>query len=292
MPLNVPKSYSYIPLVQGETIINTKVSKRARGYIGGTFFRSKDRGQQANSIKLDLDENRSQQVGDLIVHYDVIKSNEMLISPDEIKLEIFKFDLNWYEEIEIIGEGSAISRVRFIGIMGQISFSDYGPFKTGSIIRTPKAMFIIHGSLTPGAVTRIVPRVKKYPLQWITKSIDNEGVPETIQGWSIDSLRSAVNADPTSWIYMPLRPSAAGLTDGEDVTDTQIDADLLVSFSLTSLTGGDGLPTYPTGFNTGPDRTLIHLNYSEQDDGSLGVVNQILEWNGSSSTDGFWDVYA
>jgi hypothetical protein len=296
MPLNVPKSYEYTPVSSGETIINTKVSKRARAYAGGTFFRSRERGQQTNSIKVDLDENRTQHVGDLIVHFDAIRSSEMLISSDEIQLEIFSINLNWNQEIEIIGEGSAISRVRFIGIMGQISvgglISEHGPFTMGSIIRLPNITFKLTGSLTAGTVTKIVPRVKRYPLTWTPKTIDVGGFPVTIYGWSIDRLRQAVNADLTGWIYMPRRPSGPGLTDGEDVTDNKVDADLLQTFSTIVLTGGDGLPLYPSGLSTGPDRTLIHLNYSEEDDGSLGVVNQIFEWNGKSSTDGFWDVYA
>lgn len=295
MPLNVPKAYTYTPVSSGETKVITKIAKRSRLNIGGTFFRSIERGQQANLIKIDLDENRNAQLGDVIIHNDVININEMLISSDDIKLEIYDNQLNWYEEIRVFGKGSAISSVEFISISRRLSvggtIATYGPYAMGSVIRLPKITFSLQGSLTEGIPTVIKPRFKKYPLNWIAKTTDVDGFPVTSYGWSIEDLRASINADPTAWVYMPKRGSVAGAKDGEDIQDEGVDSLLLVSFSSTPMSGGDGLPTYPSGLHTGPDRTLIHLNYSEKDDGSLGVVNQILEWNGSSGTNGFWDVY-
>ena len=54
MPLNVPKAYTYTPVSSGETKVISKVAKRSRLNIGGTYFRSIERGQQANLIKIDL----------------------------------------------------------------------------------------------------------------------------------------------------------------------------------------------------------------------------------------------
>lgn len=295
MPLNKTKVYTYTPVSSSETKLITKVSTRSRLNIGGTYFRSKERGQSANLIKISLDENRNQRVGDVIIHNDVININEMLISQDDIKLEIYENRLNWYEEIRIFGKGSAISSAEFISNSRHLSFSStsttYGPFKVGSVIRLPKITFLLRGSLTEGVPTVIKPRFKKYPLNWVSKTIDVEGMMITKSGWSIEDLRSSINSDPSSWVYMPSRPSALGLNDGEDKQDFGVDSLLLQSFTTSAMSGGDGLPAYPTGLHTGPDRTLIHLNYSEDDDGSLRVVNQILEWNGSSGTNGFWDVY-
>ena len=296
MPLNKTKVYTYTPVSSGETKVITKVSTRSRLYIGGTYFRSKERGQQANMIKIDLDENRSRRVGDVIIHNDVINQTEMLISSDDIKLEIYDSKLNWYEEIRVFGKGSAISSVEFISISRRLSvggtIATYGPYKIGSVIRLPNITFSMQGSLTEGLPTVIKPRFKKYPLSWIAKTVETDGgVPSTTYGWSIEGLRALINADPEAWVYMPRRNTAVGALDAEDIQDEGIDSLLLESFSSTPMAGGDGLPTYPTGLHTGPDRTLIHLNYSEKDDGSLGVVNQILEWNGSSGTNGFWDIY-
>jgi hypothetical protein len=86
--------------------------------------------------------------------------------------------------------------------------------------------------------------------------------------------------------------TTAPTTGAEDVQDDGVDADFITAVEMMSMKGGNGLPTAPVGLNTGPDRVMVHLNYSEQNDGSMGVLNQIFEWQGSSATIGSWQRYS
>ena len=298
MPLNVPKDYLFTPISSGETRIITRSARRSRLWVGGTFFRSVDLGEYTNAIRISLDENRDAQVGSLIVHNTAIVSSKMYFDSGDTQVEIFDNQLDWFEEIRIFGQGSAITSVAFISISRHLSVGEvigvYGPFKLGDVIRTPKLVFRLTGSgLTTSPVIR--PQYKNYPLTWITVDIGEEGVPEMVSGWSIDQLRLSVNADQDDpLVTMPARPSdpVPPEPDGEDVQDFENDAPLLSSFPPKFMENGEGLPAYPTDIVTGPDRALVHLNYAEDLKGSLSVINQILEWSGSSATSGSWTRYS
>jgi len=286
MPLNVPKSYSFTPISSGENKMISRSSRRSRLWVGGTFFRSIQLGSSANLIRISLDENKAARLGNLIVHNTAIVSSKMYFDSGNTQVEIYDNQLDWFEEIRIFGQGLAISRVEFISISRHLSVAKvigiYGPFKIGDVIRTPKLSFKVTGTLTSSPVIR--PQYKSYPLTWITVDVGEEGIPELKSGWSIDAIRSRVNSDGDPLISMPVR--------GYDKQDFEIDAALLTSFPPKFMATGDGLPAYPVGLSTGPDRTLIHLNYAETQDGELREINQVLEWSGSSATSGSWTRYA
>jgi len=68
-------------------------------------------------------------------------------------------------------------------------------------------------------------------------------------------------------------------------------------FPKTYLFGADGAPErpdqwpgYPFTIASGPQRTCMHINWSERfrDDGSLELLNLLLQWAGESLDDGQW----
>ena len=76
-----------------------------------------------------------------------------------------------------------------------------------------------------------------------------------------------------------------------DAQDSRIDDPTLHAFNDTYLGGGDGLPEYPVE-STGPTRALVHINYGERPDGTLGDINIVYEWVGVSQTVGEWKRYS
>lgn len=65
-----------------------------------------------------------------------------------------------------------------------------------------------------------------------------------------------------------------------------------LEFPETYLGGGDGLPLTPSGIITGPERSLVHINYGEDNSGNLSqLINNVYEWVGSSIKNGKWDLY-
>jgi hypothetical protein len=113
-----------------------------------------------------------------------------------------------------------------------------------------------------------------------------------VTGWNIGALRSALANSATTWVKMPSRGTTQTPATPEDVLDTGVDEVVMTAFQKTYMNGGDGLPASPDLVLTGPDRALIHLNYAELDDGSLGEHNKVYEWVGESSAAGSWQIYA
>lgn len=65
-----------------------------------------------------------------------------------------------------------------------------------------------------------------------------------------------------------------------------------LEFPETYLSGADGLPLTPVGIITGPQRSLVHINYGEDITGNLSqLINNAYEWVGSSAKDGMWKLY-
>jgi hypothetical protein len=65
-----------------------------------------------------------------------------------------------------------------------------------------------------------------------------------------------------------------------------------LEFPETYLSSGDGLPLTPSGIITGPERSLVHINYGEDISGNLTyLINNVYEWVGSSFKNGKWELY-
>jgi len=126
--------------------------------------------------------------------------------------------------------------------------------------------------------------------------------PVPVQVWDIVGLRAQVNAS-NPWVEMLER---SGPTPGvlptdppvenpnpADVQDLGVD-DLvagLIPFALTNLSDGDGMPISPNAEDTGPTRSLLHVNYGEAKNGELKEINTVYEWAGESSSAGSWMKY-
>lgn len=306
MPLNVPKNYAYIPNPVGPTRIVTRSARRSRLYEGGTYFRSIRRGQDANQLRLAVIEDLAPPLS-LADDQGVFVVQDLVLKPDEQifpegmsapNVSLFSLTLEWNQEIRIAVESGAM-RAKLYGIRWQIGgapaevlIEDLGIVQPGKIFTVRNRLSIkISTALTTG-VLKLKPRVKIYRLEQITVQSE-DGLTETT-GWDVVALRELIAADTAKWVSMPIR---AGIMPGaeppgSDKQDEGEDEVVLSEFEPTLMAGGDGLPTTPAGYNTGPDRTLIHLNYSEVEDGSLGVLNQIFEWAGESPSIGSWQRYS
>lgn len=299
MPLNLPSLSEYKPAAVGPVKLATRSATRSRLTTGGTYFRSKARGEQENLIRIGAFEDGAE--GVLVVHNTNIKPAEQIsatgVSPE---LQIFKLDLAWNEELRFAWNGSTWRAAKH-GIRWQIAPGGppFGPTDLGlvkdGLLNFGFAILKLTGvgSWPTGATVVLRPRTYRFTLVPLSVTDPTTSVVST--GWDIDALRGALNGS-TAWVTMPGRGTAGGdsgpPTPGTDVQDTGVDAPVLTVFPMKNLTGGDGLPSTPAGINTGPARVLVHLNYSELENGSMGEFNQVFEWVGESATIGAWERYA
>jgi hypothetical protein len=150
----------------------------------------------------------------------------------------------------------------------------------------------------------IAPRTRLYSLSALTATPPADpvtGVAGASQtGYDIADLRSKVNAS-NPWVEMKERtPLPASTGDGLPVLlpTTYIDAQdklqdelVLTTFEVKNLANGDGLPANPNTEKTGPSRSIVHVNYGELENGSLGEHNTVYEWVGDSASAGSWKKY-
>lgn len=299
MPFNIAKSYSYIPDPKGPVRMQTRSACRSRSWSGGTYFRSIELGAHTNQIKVGVFEDGNQGI--------FVEQNEVLLEAENVfgsaDISLIELSLEWNEAIKIkvidgkwwgdlysirwqIGSPPPNTPTEVITPLGYIT--------VGKLFIAPgKATFILRDAPVPGSLLELRPRTHRVTLA--TLEVTDPTTSMVTQGWDIDALRAA----DKKWVEMPARAPAAAdgtpLTPGQtgaDVQDDQgPDAAFLTAFPMTYLEGGNGLPKTPAGMNQGPERTLIHLNYSETQNGSMGVLNQVFEWVGSSVTIGSWQNY-
>lgn len=300
MPLNQPNTSKYKPNPIGAVRLMSRSATRARLTIGGSYFRSVERGEHANLIKIGVFEDGPE--GICVIQNMQMKTSEQILAVGmpPASIELFKINLGWNEQIEIAWIGSAW-RAQKTGIRWQIAPgplpfapTDLGQIKDG-LFSSNGTSFKLEGLLSwpQNATLYLRPRTHRYTLAALSDTDPISMLSYT--GWDIALLRAALSSGDT-WIRMPSRgtaadPPAPGLP-GEDLQDDGIDAKVLSAFAITNVKGGSGLPAVPIGLNTGPDRVLIHLNYAEKDDGSLGELNQVFEWIGETATTGSWQRYS
>lgn len=307
--LNVQKAYAFVPKAFGPVKLTSRSSTRARLTAGGSYWRSKEYGEQANLIKLTVVEDLTLPTpeGLWVEQHTVFKAEEM-VSATGMSVPshtLFDLNLNWDEEIRIRLVNGELACEKY-GIRWQIAGGETLLESYGVV--TPKKLFTIPSVLAikldvlptdwpTGAVLYLRPRTHRVPLAALSVTDPETAVVST--GWDIGVLRATLNGLTEAWTKMPARGMAADpqtpgsqATQGEDKQDDGTDATFLTAFDSTPLKGGDGLPAYPVGLNTGPDRVLVHLNYAEKEDGSMGELNQVFEWAGASSRDGSWQRYS
>jgi hypothetical protein len=303
MPLNEPNLSKYKPNPVGPVQLTTRSATRARLWAGGTYFRSKERGELSNLIKIGTFEDGPE--GVCVVQHTQLKPDEQLFATGMAvpNIEIFGLTLAWNAEIRIAYTSGAWG-AELHGIRWQIAPGP-DPFTSVSLGQVNEGLFSASGvsmrvtglaSWPTGAVVYLRPRTRRYTL--VSISVTDPGTMLSTTGWGIQELRGPLNGDATVWVSMPDRappqtiPPTIPAPAGSDAQDTESDAALLTAFAMKNMAGGNGLPSAPVGLNTGPDRVLVHLNYSEKDDGSMGELNQVFEWVGDSAAIGAWGRYA
>ena len=311
MPLNQPKNYAFKPTPVGPVKLSTRSSTRGRLVAGGTYFRSKEYGEQANLIKLTVVEDLTLPTpeGLWIEQHTVFKAAEM-VAVDSMVLpthELLDLTLPWNEELRLRKVGVSVVCERY-GIRWQTAgplpvetlLAEYGPLVPGRLFNVPGVVSIkveFVAADWPASGTMYL-RPRTHRLTLVPLEITDPDTMLVTTGWDIEELRTTLNGTASAWTRMPVRGAGVGdppmppFTGGEDMQDEGTDAQFLTAFGPTALAGGDGLPLYPVGLNTGPDRVMVHLNYAEKNDGSMGELNQVFEWVGESARIGSWQRYS
>jgi len=296
-------TYSYRPVHAPSpgTLLRSASAFRSRLYAGDTYFRSRGVGQEQNLLAVQVIDADAACV---ITNYDGSVS-EQLTGPATAQL--LRVGLPPSDYIEIDQLHTPAPRARRYSISFKIApppptLKATLSFSFSRVLSIPGQL---SAKLTPGkavftASDKIVikPRYRVYRLAPFTAPPDPvTGLPG-VSGWGIADLRAQVNAsDP--WVEMleraftgdPLGGPPVPNPNPPDVQDVGADGPVLTPFPETFLTGGDGLPLIPGSEKTGPTRAIIHLNYSEAQNGALNETNVIYEWAGVTALDGRWALY-
>lgn len=293
-------AYSYRPPSFSDPSIDTRSARRSRLIAGGTYFRSREVGIQQNNISIQVIEYEVS--GDLyaicVVTNHNIDLTENITGP--VTPTYLKLNIKWNERYKIDSlttNPHAILLAKPENSVSEIVVRDLGNVDISSLFYEKGKTHALWSlkALEIGPLSEIIlkKRVKIYEL--LPKTVTDSTTSETFIGWDISDLREQINEnDP--WVEMLERSGADPITGLPpepkfDEQDDGVDGPVLAAFNEAYLAGGDGLPAFPNAEDTGPTRSLIHLNYSERQNGTLGVENRIYEWQGTSTQDGSWIVY-
>lgn len=292
-------------------------SKRARLWAGGTYFRVREPGLSGNNISVEVFEYTPYTGPGTGEAYCVV-TNQNLKYDENVKGPIDTTSLNLvgtYADLWIIEPLNSTPHAKKYSISLRIAFqrqtsspvlpspTDLGEYTIGKLFVDPGKLSVKtveNGSIfTPTSAISIAPRTRIYQLSgWFPPPPVDPLAPIPPPGWDIANLRSQINAnDP--WIEMLERsgPIDDGLggsipnPNPPDVQDEGTDSLSLTPFAAVLLAGGDGLPDNPVRENTGPSRSIVHVNYGELQNGSLGEHNTVYEWAGDSASAGSWIKY-
>lgn len=289
-------TYEYRPSNSNQPRMRTHSGRRAR-FTGDTYFRSTEVGQASNRISLLVTEPDGAKAGYLHVVNHNFLSEENVTTPANVKFDFIDIsDFGYGDELKLEFVSPTLTRTHpSIKLANSAAFTKSELVPLGATISLPNGALLQlnaeHTSASSGDTVTIRSRVQSYPLKWITVTETSpDGSTQTFSGWDIEDLRTKVTNNPSSWIQMPKRSFKDGVPiqiPPYDAQDEEEDEPVLLPFS-SYLGGGDGLPEEPDGQNTGPSRSIVHLNYSEVDDGTMGLANVVYEWRGSSNVDGEW----
>lgn len=309
--------YDYRPAIPGTPFMRTRSFIRAR-LFNDTYFRAVDAGGSGNRISVGIVQvGTTNPTGTLYVtNHNSKKAENIIFQNSGTKVDVDFLDvseMNFNEKIICtpvsISNPSALKIIHSISVQiapnGPITVEnkDLGIMNLGSSFVVPGVCsfaFKTSTVIAPGDSITITPRVQSFPLSWITVTIDNpEGQAYIFNGWDIEALRALVNAKvaQSGWVEMMPRSSETPAVPGGqpvpieppfDVQDHGADSYVLATFSDAYLSGGDGLPETPDGERTGPSRSIIHINYGELYNGSMGNVNVVYEWSGDNHINGEW----
>lgn len=274
--------------------------RRARLFIGGTYFRTRTPARQGNKISLQIVQDpQDALLGKLVVTNHNTVATENIIGP--VDIQILEQNLSWDEKYLIQDVLTAPKLYRVL----HGEQTDLGSFKFGKLFSLP-GKFTVKMTLKPEAtaetIITIQARVKEHQLVPLTITTpEEEGIAaETRTGFDPAKLREAVNAaDP--WIEMLERSGTPESTNPEvpavpleekfDEQDDGVDAEFIVPFGDTYMSGADGLPDHPVSSDVGLPTFMIHTNFSEQPNGTMESVYDMYEWIGGSAGTGEWKLY-
>lgn len=243
--------------------LKSRSERRARLFLGGTYFRAKKIGLDGNKISVQVYTHADNYAKFIVTNYSPCPEEQV---KGPVNVDFLECKLKWNEGITI-DSLTTTPRARGYSISWQIAGGtfqnvDHGEFSFSRVFRLPGKLTV---KLSPAAtgfdasrVVLITPRCRTYELRQ-----KDDG------GWDIPDLRSQMESDP--WVEM--------LPRGTDEHDSGVDDASLTPFSETFLKGGDGLPDHPAGHEVGPDKYLVVLQETEAENGELLPVNQVLEWN-------------
>lgn len=234
-------------------------SRRGRLFAGGTYFRSRNTGQDQNTIMLEAQQEKFR----ITNPSDVRVSNQQLVRQMDCRLP---------GGVEVVIRPLVgVSHIYRNGV-------DEGVVDLNRIVSVPGLSLKLDVTGTTDTQFTVSVYYREYPLTMITAVDPNTGVPES--GWDITALRAALQDN--EWITMPAR--------GSDPNDVEA-LDALVGGNIppTRLAGADGLPVAPAGVSTGPYIELIHVAGGEDANGAEVDVNIVYSWETITNTG--WNVY-
>lgn len=291
--------------------------RRARLWIGGTYFRVREVGRHGNLISVQTIE--SEGVTYLVVTNENSNSAESVSGP--VTVPIFDLASPSYQDYwEFTNLTSEHPSANYYSTSLRIAFrrqeglpftldtaTDLGEFHDSKLFTHPGKLSIktqkIGANFSPPDVISVRPRIRIYVLSRLeipaTVNPETGVVSAGYSGWDIADLRTQINTnDP--WIEMlprsgPIVDSVTGVStpnpNPADVQDTTTDDPVMSDFGKYYLSGGDGMPEAPNLEITGPTRSIVHVNYSEAPNGTLVAENTVYEWVGSTNVIGAWQPY-
>lgn len=299
MPINKKKTYTYKPSkYNSNPFIPTYNAYRARSGAADTFFRAKDTGDYGNKISIQIETEGA--LARLIVKAPIRVTRPVFSGvSDSIIVNILVTKNSTPQDITVtcISQNMYSVDSSVTGNLGQV--------QANKIFRNSEVSFVIIPDSNIGTDigdTFTFTVEKPYEVYESNNNQNPNTDPNattTIPSPAYEELRNQVNANSTL-IEMNSRGSDFVDAEGTDMMTGRsvraagtepLDGALIPTLEKTFLSGGEGLAFSPVGINTGPERTFIHINFSELDDGTVTEVNKIYEWVGSSSVNGKWGIY-
>lgn len=292
--------------------LRTRSLRRARLFAGGTYFRAREPSAQGNNISIEVLEFLSEIPGEEeLLKGKLIITNHNTVFAENVSgpatVDLLDQHLNWNERFVIENLDTVPRMLRYNislqTVVAQSLQEDLGIFAFSRLFHLPGKLSVklspVLSGITPGAVITIKPRTRVYDLERLVVVTPPTGDDPggTTSGWDIAALRTAMENDP--WVQMMERsgtpanlPGAPSVPPLEkfDVQDNGVDADFLTPFPDTYLTGGDGLPDFPVADANSPAEFMIHVNFTEQPNGTVEAVYDMYEWVGDTAS-GEWKRY-
>lgn len=327
----VVPTYKFSPpnLFTTRVQLRTCSSRRARLWIGGTYFRARDPGKSGNNITVEVVEvypATSTDPDHPPEAYCIVTNHNLKAAENIVGAEVDVFELTGtYQDLwklEGLTTPTPLARKYSISVQIRNRMRIGQPYTLPTPIDrsfTPGRLFFVPGEISlktvksaadfaaPDVIS-VQQRFRMYPLlkktTTTTPAAGDTGPGVSATGWDIDDLRAQINEnDP--WVEMIARtpmPNAAPDAGGppvqpeprgelNDKQDDGVDELVLTAFEATRLKNGDGLPDTPNNERTGPCRALVRVAYGEMQDGGLSEHNTVYEWVGNSAIAGAWQPY-